>query len=115
MFLFQSNISENKSIYIALLSIYGIGLTCSFFLCKILGFSQNLKIKNLTKKQLYKLIKAIELSEIVVSIDLKKFRLLVNKELVNIKSYNGVRKLQGLPVRGRRTHGPKFVENNGST
>ena len=33
-----------------------------------------------------------------------KFRLLINKKLVNIKSYKGFRKLKGLPLRGQRTH-----------
>lgn len=104
MFIFESELSENKSIAIALLSIYGIGYRNSFLLCKKLGFSPNFKIGNLTKKQKHKLITAIETSGIIISTDLKKSRLLTNKKLVNIKSYRGLRKLQGLPVRGQRTH-----------
>jgi small subunit ribosomal protein S13 len=104
MFIFESELPENKSIPIALLSIYGIGLHHSFSICKRLGFSPNLRIKNLTKKQVYKLITAIELSGISISTDLRKSRLLINKKLVDIKSYKGLRKLQGLPIRGQRTH-----------
>ena len=104
MFIFESELPENKSIPIALLSVYGIGLQHSFSICKKLGFSPNLRIKNLTKKQVYKLIATIELSGISISTDLRKFRLLINKKLVDIKSYKGLRKLQGLPVRGQRTH-----------
>lgn len=104
MFIFESELSENKSILIALLSIYGIGIQYSFLICKKLGFSPNLRVKNLTKKQIYKLIAAIELSGIPITTDLKKSRSLINKKLLDIKSYKGLRKLQGLPVRGQRTH-----------
>ena len=104
MFIFESDIPENKSISIALSSIYGIGLQNSFYICKSLGFAPNLKVKNLTKKQVYNLIEAIELSGIIISTDLRKYRLLINKKLVEIKSYKGLRKLKGLPVRGQRTH-----------
>ena len=104
MFILESEIPENKSIRIALSYIYGLGSQNSVFICKKLGFSPNLTVKNLTKKQIYKLIIAIELSNIVISTDLRKSRLLINKKLVDIKSYKGLRKLQGLPVRGQRTH-----------
>lgn len=104
MFIFESELSENKSISIALLAIYGIGLRHSFSICKKLGFSPNLRVKNLTKKQIYKLITTIELSGISIATDLRKYRLLINKKLIDIKSYKGLRKLQGLPVRGQRTH-----------
>jgi small subunit ribosomal protein S13 len=36
--------------------------------------------------------------------DLKKSKLLVIKKLTSIKSYRGLRRTQGLPVRGQRTH-----------
>ena len=104
MFIFESELPKDKSVSISLSSIYGIGSLNSFSLCKRLGFSPNLRVKNLTKKQIYKLIIAIELSNIVISTDLRKSRLLINKKLVYIKSYKGLRKLQGLPVRGQRTH-----------
>ena len=71
MFIFQSNLSENKSIFIALSLIYGIGLKNSFRISKKLGFSLNLKVKSLTKKQISNLIIAIELENIIISIELK--------------------------------------------
>jgi len=104
MFIFESEVPENKSILIALSYIYGLGFKNSVYICKKLGFSTNLRVKNLTKKQIYKIITAIELSDIVISIDLRKSRSLINKKLLDIKSYKGLRKLQGLPVRGQRTH-----------
>ena len=71
MFIFQSNLSENKSIFIALSAIYGIGLKNSFCISKKLGFSLNLKVKSLTKKQMSNLIVAIESENVVISKDLK--------------------------------------------
>ena len=92
------------NISIALSSIYGIGLQNSFYICKSLGFAPNLKVKNLTKKQVYDLIIIIESSNIIISTDLKKYRLLINKRLVSIKSYKSFRKLKGLPIRASITY-----------
>ena len=75
----------------------------SLYLCKKLGFAKNLKIKNLKKKQIFNLTKTIELSSIIISNNLKKHKILINKKLLDIKSYRGFRKLKGLPARGQRT------------
>jgi small subunit ribosomal protein S13 len=39
-----------------------------------------------------------------IASDLKKSKLLNSKKLISIKSYKGLRRNQGLPVRGQRTH-----------
>jgi small subunit ribosomal protein S13 len=104
IYLFESKIPENKSVLFALMSIYGINKVNSLFICKILGFSKNLKIKNLSKEQINKLVKVIEQLNIELASDLKKNKMLLNKKLIFIKSYKGLRKNQGLPVRGQRTH-----------
>lgn len=104
VYLFESELSKNKSISFALLTIYGIGRSNSFFLCKKLGFSSNLIVNELSKEQISKLIKTIELSEFVLAGDLLKFRQLILKKLIAMKSYRGLRRYQGLPVRGQRTH-----------
>ena len=104
MFIFQSNLFENKYVFIELSSIYGINLQNSLYFCKKLGFSLNLKVKNLTKKQIFNLTSTVELSSIIVSVNLKKYKLLLNKNLIDTKSYRGLRKIRGLPIRGQRTH-----------
>jgi len=104
IYLFESEVSENKPIFISLTQIYGIGKHTSFFICKKLGFSKNLKVKNLSKEQITKLIKTIENLKLNLSSDLKKINLLNSKNLISIKSYRGLRRYQGLPVRGQRTH-----------
>jgi len=104
IYLFEAKLPENKSVFFALTSIYGINKTSSLFICKILGFSTNLKIQELSKEQINELVKTIELLNIHLASDLKKTKLSISKKLTNIKSYRGLRKIQGLPVRGQRTH-----------
>jgi small subunit ribosomal protein S13 len=104
IYLFESELPENKSVYFALTCIYGIGKANSFLICRKLGFSANLKVKNLSKDQIIKLIKTIETLNIELASDLKKAESLITKTLVSIRSYRGLRKKQGLPVRGQRTH-----------
>ena len=102
VYLFESEIPENKSIFFAMTHIFGLGKSNSSLLCKKIGFSKNLKVKNMSKEQINKLIFAIEFSNLIV--DLKKKKSLQLKRLLSIKSYKGLRLKQGLPVRGQRTH-----------
>ena len=104
IYLFESELSETKPIVYALSYIFGIGQKHSSFICKKLGFSKNLTIKNLSKEQLNKLILTVEALDLKLGSDLKKLKLLTFKKLTTIKSYRGLRKVQGLPVRGQRTH-----------
>ena len=73
-------------------------------ICKKLGFSINLKIKDLSKEQLNKLTLAIESLELNLGSELKKLKSLTLKRLISIKSYKGFRRNQGFPIRGQRTH-----------
>lgn len=104
VYLFESEISDNKSVLYALTNIYGIGKAQAFLICCKLGFSINLKVKNLTKEQITKLVKKVQMSNIILASDLKKIKALTAKRLTSTKSYRGLRKNQGLPVRGQRTH-----------
>lgn len=104
VYIFESNIPENKSVIFALTYVYGLNKSTSTFVCKNLGFSPNLKIKNLSKEQLTKLVKIIETLNFELSSHLKKIKAIELKKLLLIKSYIGLRKAQGLPIRGQRTH-----------
>jgi small subunit ribosomal protein S13 len=104
IYLFEAELPDNMSIFFALNRIYGLGKTRSFLICKKLGFSINLKIKHLSKEQINEILNIIEDLNFILASDLKKFKALVTKNLIEIKSYRGLRKYQGLPVRGQRTH-----------
>ena len=104
IYILEAKLPENKSVFFALTYIYGIGEKTSYLICKKLGFSINLKIKNLTQEQSMDIIKIIDSSQLTLSNELKKLKSLSLKRLVSIKSYRGLRKMRGLPVRGQRTH-----------
>lgn len=103
-YILETKLSDNKSLFFALQNIYGINKHLSLKLIKTLGFSKNLKVKYLTENQIQQLLNLIENSNLIVTSDLKKIHNLKLKTLVSIKSYRGLRKIKGLPVRGQRTH-----------
>jgi ribosomal protein S13 len=76
MYILDTEINNNDSVFFGLQKIYGIGKFESSNICNKLGFSFNYKINELSEKQMVQLIKLIEM----------------------------LRKLKGLPVRGQRTH-----------
>jgi small subunit ribosomal protein S13 len=104
IYLFESKLPETKSIYFALQYVYGIGKSRSNYVCKKLGFAPNLKIKNLSESQTNQIVKLVELLDLSVANDLRRLKLLATQKLVFIKSYRGLRRKKGFPVRGQRTH-----------
>lgn len=113
MYILETKLTKTKSIFFTLSKIYGIGNFRSFLICKKLGFSKNLKLKQLSEDQILKSIKLIESLKFSIASDLKQFRISVIKKLVFLKSYKGIRRIKGLPVRGQRTHtNAKSVKNN---
>ena len=104
IYIFESKIPDEKSVLFALTYIYGVNNAISLLICKNLGFSKNFKVKNLSNEQINKLIKILESLNILVGSNLKKMKQVNLKKLISIKSYKGLRKTYGLPVRGQRTH-----------
>jgi small subunit ribosomal protein S13 len=104
VYILETELLENKSIYFSLTKVFGIGQFQSLLICKKLGLSYNCKLSKLTTDQIVKLIKYIENSNLLINSNLKKSKIMVAKKLVQIKAYKGIRKLRGLPVRGQRTH-----------
>ena len=104
LYFLETKLSEQKSVYFALTKIYGIGKTTAFVICKKLGFSINLKIKDLTQEQTVEMLQLIDSLNLNLNNELKKLKSLKLKNLVSIKSYKGLRRVRGLPVRGQRTH-----------
>jgi len=104
IYLLDSNLPNNKPIYYALRHVYGIGESKSLLICKKLGFSSNLRVKNLSSVQINQILKLIESLNFVLANELKRLKLLQKQHLVNIKSYRGLRRKKGYPIRGQRTH-----------
>ena len=104
IYIFETEILNSKPVKFSLQSIYGLGKYQTNFICKKLGFSKNCKVNNLSNEQIVKMIKVIENANLKLTSELKKLQIFNLKMLVEIKSYKGLRRIQGLPVRGQRTH-----------
>lgn len=104
LYIFETEILNNKNLATSLQKIYGINKKTSLKLLKTLGLSKNLKTIDLSNDQVSQLIKLIEKSNLLITNELKKFQSVLLRNLVEIKSIKGLRRLRGLPVRGQRTH-----------
>jgi small subunit ribosomal protein S13 len=104
LYFLETKLPDQKSVCFALINIYGIGKSTAFMICKKLGFSINLKIKDLTTEQIADMLQLIESLNLNLNNELKKLQSQTLKTLVSIKSYRGLRRVRGLPVRGQRTH-----------
>ena len=104
LYILDTKLPENKSVLISLTSIYGIGKPTSLKICKKLGFSNHLKIKELAEEQLIEILKVIEILNLTTTNELKQLKSQILKNLIEIKCYKGLRRSKGLPVRGQRTH-----------
>lgn len=104
LYILETELPENKSIYFSLTHIFGIGKYQSSLICRKIGFSHNCKLSRLTSNQTVKLIKFLETSDLLISNSLRKHKIMLIKKRTQIKTYKGIRQLRGLPVRGQRTH-----------
>lgn len=104
LYLLETKLPESKSVFFALINVYGIGKSTASLICKKLGFSVNLKIKDLTQEQIIEMLQLIDSMNLKLNNELKNLRSINLKNLVSIKSYRGLRRVRGLPVRGQRTH-----------
>ena len=104
LYFLETNLSNNKSIFFALTKIFGIGKNKGVLICKKLGFASNLKVKNLSNNQINRISKLVESLNFVIANELRRSNLLAKQNLLNIKSYRGLRRKKGFPVRGQRTH-----------
>ena len=104
VYLFESKLPENKFVYFGLTSIYGIGKSRAFLICKKVGLSLNFKIRDLSTSQIHQITKVVESSGYILANDLKRSLLLAKQRLISIKSYRGLRRKKGFPIRGQRTH-----------
>ena len=90
-----------KHIKIALLSIFGVGLTRALHICNQIGLDPTTKVSDLTEQA----VKAIQqaVSGFQVEGDLRRKISMDIKRLKDIKCYRGLRHRRRLPVRGQRT------------
>lgn len=101
--LLGNNLANKKKIYIALTCIYGIGISRSLRILRVLNINPNTKVSDLTESNISELRDILETNDFKLEGDLKRLVSLNIKRLIDINSLRGRRHLKGLPVRGQRT------------
>lgn len=97
------NLTNKKKIYIALTSIYGIGISTSLNILKRINVDPNCKVSDLNELNISSLRDILETEEFKLEGDLKRIINSNIRRLIDINSIRGRRHLKGLPVRGQRT------------
>ena len=97
------NIPANKRLVISLTYIYGIGLPSAQKICKDAGISESKRVKDLVDQELITLRSLIEKSYQLEG-DLRREVSLNIKKKKDMRSYEGLRHIRRLPVRGQNTH-----------
>ncbi|WP_367364408.1 30S ribosomal protein S13 [Candidatus Tisiphia endosymbiont of Nedyus quadrimaculatus] len=97
------NIPANKRLVVSLTYIYGLGFSAAEKICQKTGISENKRVKDLTDQELIILRNIIE-KEYKVEGDLRREVNLNIKKKKDIRSYQGLRHIRKLPVRGQNTH-----------
>jgi len=97
------NIPSNKRLVIALTYIYGIGLTTAKLLCKKTNICESKRVKDLNDKELVTLRNEIDQNLCVEGVLRKDVGLNIKKKK-DLRSYQGLRHIKKLPVRGQNTH-----------
>jgi len=95
------DLPKEKRVEIGLTYIFGIGLSTSRKILKETGVNPDIRVKDLTEKEVNLLRDYIK--NLKVEGDLRRETALNIKRLIEIGSYRGVRHRRGLPVRGQKT------------
>jgi len=108
------DVPPDKTLYIALSYIHGIGRAASTEVCKKAGIDVTIRAKDLTEEEVTRIANAV--GQIPTEGNLKRAVKDNIGRLVTIQAYRGLRHRRGLPVRGQRTRtnartrkGPKKV------
>lgn len=101
LYILGVNLSEKKSVKIALSAFYGIGIKTSTKICHKLNINPQYPVSSLTDSQINLLMN--EIKNYTINMDLKKKIKSNVDKLILIKCYRGLRHNYGLPVRGQRT------------
>ncbi|MDP2641046.1 MAG: 30S ribosomal protein S13 [Candidatus Yanofskybacteria bacterium] len=96
------NIPDEKKIWVALTSIYGIGPSLSIRILKEVNVNSETKAKDLKAQEVSAIKEAIE-KNCKVEGELRRDLLMNVRRLREIGSLRGTRHAKNLPVRGQRT------------
>ncbi len=97
------DLPKNKRITYALTYIHGIGFTSAKKILKLANIDSDIRIDDLTTQQTIALREALEMTDLKLEGDLRRFNGLNIKRLNEINCHRGKRHRNSLPVRGQRT------------
>jgi small subunit ribosomal protein S13 len=103
VYILNINLKNTKRVYVALCKIFGVGKYQAINLCNRLNIGVDKCLGELNQMNLFLLLKQIEQQNLVVENELQQQRQNSISELIDMKSYKGVRHIFRLPVRGQRT------------
>lgn len=103
LYIFGKTIPVDKTILHSLTYLFGIHLYNAQKICAHIGLNPSVRVNTLKKSQIRKLIQFID-QHLMIEQDLKKEITLKKQHLITMKTYRGLRRLRGLPIRGQRTH-----------
>ena len=95
------HLSEKKHVWVALMSIYGIGKTTAQKICEQTAVDADVQLGSLSQDQVEQLRSAI--GDLKVEGDLRREIAINIKREMDMGSYVGIRHRRGLPVNGQRT------------
>lgn len=97
------DIPREKTTWVALTYLYGIGETTSFKILEKAKVDPLKRAKDLTEQDISTITSIIQ-NEYKVEGDLRRDTQQNIKRLMDIRAYRGLRHIKGLPARGQRTH-----------
>lgn len=103
VYILSTTLTDHKKIVFELGCLYGIGKFQSVLLCNFLNFGSDRCIFELRQSQIYRLLKYIEVRGLLVENRLQTKERAIVSDLIDLKSYRGIRHIFNLPVRGQRT------------
>ena len=92
---------KDKALYIGLTAIYGVGQSTAKKICSEAKIDPEMKVRDLTTEQ--EALLRTEVDKFVVEGELRREVQMNIKNKMEIKSYQGVRHIKGLPVHGQST------------
>lgn len=102
MAVWQLNVISTKTVGNSLRLVKGVGFWKASMVCHMLGYMPSKVLKTLSRNQVNKLTKAVDLLCVVES-DLKQEQSANISRLISVGCYRGFRHVRKLPVRGQRT------------
>jgi small subunit ribosomal protein S13 len=104
VYILNTNLNGKKKIHIALQEIYGLGKYQCNQICSELGISSEKRLNQLKPKELETVTNFI-IQNYEIGLDVKRLVLQNIQRFIKIGAYKGFRHIEGLPVRGQKTHG----------